>query len=111
MAQRVSITLVDDIDGSDADQTIQFGLDGTSYEIDLSDENAAKLREALAPYVGMARSTGGRRPRGAPKAARSGGSSAGDIRAWAIENGHQVNARGRISAELRAAYEAATGRL
>ena len=48
MAQRVNIVLVDDIDGSDATETVSFGLDGTSYEIDLNDKNAAKLRDALA---------------------------------------------------------------
>ena len=68
MAQRVNIVLVDDIDGSDATETIAFGLDGSSYEIDLNDKNAAKLRDALAGYVGHARKVGGaRRTRSAAK--------------------------------------------
>ena len=65
MAQKVNIVLVDDIDGSDASETVSFGLDGTSYEIDLNDKNAAALRDALSAYVGHARkvSTRGRRGR------------------------------------------------
>ena len=61
MAQRVNIVLVDDIDGSDATETVAFGLDGTSYEIDLNEKHAAKLRDALASYVGHARKVGGGR--------------------------------------------------
>ncbi len=62
MAQKVNIILVDDVDGSEATETLSFGLDGTTYEIDLSDKNASGLRDALAPYVGHARkATGGRR--------------------------------------------------
>ena len=65
MAQRVNVVLVDDIDGSDATETVSFGLDGVDYEIDLSDEHAAELREAVACYIGHARRTGGRRRSGA----------------------------------------------
>ncbi len=61
MAQQTIVTLVDDLDGSQADQTVEFGLDGVSYEIDLSEPNAAKLRDALAGFVSHARRTGGRR--------------------------------------------------
>ena len=60
MAQKVNIVLVDDLDGTEATETVTFGLDGTSYEIDLNDGNAASLREALSGYVGHARKvTGG----------------------------------------------------
>ena len=106
MAQKVHIVLVDDIDGSDADETVAFGVDGASYEIDLNSTHAAALRDALATYVGHARKVGGRR--GARKGSSSGGGvSAAEIREWARSNGHDVPERGRVSAEVRAAYEAA----
>ncbi|GAB2871616.1 histone-like nucleoid-structuring protein Lsr2 [Nocardioides pacificus] len=111
MAQKVSIQLVDDIDGSDAGETISFGLDGASYEIDLNDANAAALREALSPYVGHARKLSAaprraRRGSGASTAA-SGGPSAKEIREWARDNGWEVPERGRVSSEVREAYDAA----
>lgn len=110
MAQRVNVVLVDDLDGSEATETVKFGLDGVDYEIDLSDGNAAKLREAVALYVGHARRTGGRRRSGAATAATSrdaGGPSAAEIRTWARENGWDVPERGRVSSEVREAYLAA----
>lgn len=114
MAQRVNIVLVDDIDGSDATQTVAFGLDGASYEIDLNDDNAAALREALAPYVGhgrkVGRGGGGGARRGGGRAAASSsasGASAKEIREWARDNGHAVPERGRIPADVREAYDAA----
>ena len=60
MAQQTTVRFIDDLDGSDASGTFDFSLDGRNYQIDLSDENAAKLRDALAPYLGAARKTGGR---------------------------------------------------
>jgi hypothetical protein len=109
MAQRVNVVLVDDIDGSDADETVSFALDGVDYEIDLSDEHAAELRNAISLYVGHARRTGGRRKSGKRSAAPAAeaGTSAADIRAWARENGWDVPERGRVSAEVREAYAAA----
>ena len=112
MAQRVEIILEDDYDGTKADETVQFGLDGVEYEVDLSSENKQRLHDALAPWVGVARRTGGRRKRAvasvAPRAAGSdGGSSTSDIRAWAQDNGYEVSSRGRVSAEVREAYEKA----
>lgn len=108
MAQRVQIILEDDYDGGTADETVTFGLDGAEYEIDLSSDNAAKLRDQLAPWLGHARKTGGRRKRAAAPAARSEeGASTSDIRAWAQANGHEVSSRGRVSAEVREAYEKA----
>jgi hypothetical protein len=112
MAQRVNVILVDDIDGSDAAETVTFGLDGVQYEIDLSTGNADKFRDLLAPYVGHARRSGGRRRssggggRSNGSASRS-GASAADIRAWARDNGWDVPDRGRVSAEVREAYDAA----
>lgn len=105
MAQKVNIILVDDLDGSEATETVSFGLDGTSYEIDLNDKNAAALRDALAGYVGHARKVGSGTRR-ARKAA-TGGPSAKEVREWARANGHDVPDRGRVSADVRAAYDAA----
>ena len=107
MAQKVNIVLVDDLDGSEASETVSFGLDGTTYEIDLNDKNAGKLRDALAPYLGHARKTsGGRRGRKS-----SGGGSAGPnpklVRDWARSNGYEVSDRGRVPADVISAYEAA----
>jgi hypothetical protein len=113
MAQRVNVILVDDLDGSDAAETVSFGLDGVDYEIDLNEEHAAELREALALYVGHARRVGGRRKRAQSGGAasrngdRGSGPTPAEIRAWARENGWDVPERGRVAAEVREAYEAA----
>ncbi|KQW47013.1 hypothetical protein ASC77_17665 [Nocardioides sp. Root1257] len=108
MAQKIHIVLEDDLDGSEATQTVSFGLDGTSYEIDLNDKNAGKLRDALAAYIGHGRKVGASPRRGARKAAAAaGGPSAKEIRDWARSNGFEVPDRGRVSAEVRSAYDAA----
>ena len=120
MAQKVQVLLVDDVDGGTAEETVTFSLDGVAYEIDLTAQNAAELRESFARWVGHARKVGsgsGSRGTGRPSRAsggtsrRSGGSSSGGdataIREWARENGYEVSERGRISADVRAAYEAA----
>ena len=115
MAQRVNVILVDDLDGSDAAETVSFGLDGVDYEIDLNEGHVSELRDALALYVGHGRRTGGRRRRGqaAPGPAAGGakpaadGASPAEIRAWARENGWDVPERGRVAAEVRSAYDAA----
>ena len=106
MAQKVNIVLVDDIDHTDADETVTFGLDGKNYEIDLNTKNANALREALAPYVGHARRAGGSSRRSSSRGGSS-RSSAGDIREWAKANGFDVSERGRISSEVREAYASA----
>jgi hypothetical protein len=112
VAQKVQVVLVDDLDGGPADETVTFSLDGVSYEIDLTHDNAAALRDALAPYVGHGRRVGG--PRRSTSSRSSGRSSSGSggtdpavIREWARSQGLEVNERGRISAELRAKYDAA----
>jgi hypothetical protein len=104
MAQKVNIVLVDDLDGSDATQTVTFGLDGTTYEIDLNDKNAATLRDVLSGYVGHGRKVGAAPRRGRRAAAVGSGPSAKEIRDWARANGHDVPDRGRVSAEVREAY-------
>jgi hypothetical protein len=107
MAQRVNVILVDDLDGSDASETVTFGLDGVDYEIDLNEKHAGELRDALALYVGHGRRTGGRRRSGSTRGSSSQGPNASEIRAWAKENGYDVSERGRVSAEIRSAYAAA----
>jgi hypothetical protein len=115
VAQKVQVILVDDLQGGDAAETVSFALDGVRYEIDLNSDNAARLRDDLAPWVGHARRLGGRSSatRRQPSRARSGGGGAGGtsdtaaIREWARANGHKVSERGRISAQVLAAYKAA----
>jgi len=112
MAQRVQVILEDDIDGGAAAETVTFGIDGHSYEIDLSKKNAAKLRDALAPFVGAARragrsgSTPGRRG-AARSASRADRGRIQAIREWARANGHPISDRGRIPATIVEAYDAA----
>lgn len=106
MAQRTIVFLEDDLGGGEAAETLAFGLDGRAYEIDLNTKNASALRKALAPYVASARKVTART--GALHRARSSADSGPDaatLRAWAIENGYEVNARGRVSSAIREAYE------
>jgi Lsr2 len=116
MAKKVTIEISDDIDGSQADQTVPFGLDGAAYEIDLSNPNANTLRAALEPFVAAARRTGGRRIKVAvgqatdttkeePRAAAD-YTATHDIRSWARNNGYEVADRGRIPASIVDAYHA-----
>jgi len=106
MARKVHVVLEDDINGAAAAETVSFALDGKAYEIDLSEGNARALREALAPWIAAGRRAGGRAVDRSPKPPRRSADTA-DIRRWAAENGIQVSTRGRISADLRARYEAA----
>jgi len=110
MARKVEVTLVDDIDGSPAERNVTFRFDGKTYEIDLSADNYARLAEALAPFIGSGRRvTRTSTVRAAAPGRRTGSSSsnAAEIRVWAAENGHEVSDRGRIPADVVAAYEAA----
>lgn len=113
VAQKVMVQLVDDLDGTQADDisTVTFGLDGVSYEIDLTEANAGKLRDQLAEYIAHARRTGGRLKRGAASkpgyGATAGHEQAQAIREWARRNGHEVSSRGRIPTSLVEAFEAA----
>lgn len=115
MAQKVQVVLVDDLDGGTAEETVSFALDGVSYEIDLSAENAAKLRDSFAQWVGHGRRVGGRSRSTGRRSSGSGSSSSGsrasggqsqEIREWARANGYTVNERGRIPAEVKAAFDA-----
>ena len=111
MAQKVTVTLVDDLDGSQAEETVEFGLDGASYQIDLSGDNAERLPDALGDFVEHARRAGGRkRAAGRPTVGRAPRAASADreqnqaIREWARKQGMQVSDRGRIPAEVLEAY-------
>jgi Lsr2 len=118
MAQQVNVKYVDDLDGSDAAGTVTFGLDGRAYEIDLSGDNAAKLRDSLADYIAAARKSdgsptpGGRRAQkmttnSGPRPQPLDREQTAAIRAWARQNGHQVSERGRIPKTVVEAFQAA----
>ena len=116
MARKVQVILSDDLDDSiSADETVTFALDGTTYEIDLSEKNATEMRDVLGKYVSAARkvSSRGTRASGAGRSRATGGGGrmdreqAGAIRDWARKNGHAVSDRGRIPASVVEAYEAA----
>ncbi|WP_144794818.1 Lsr2 family protein [Kocuria palustris] len=108
MAQTVKIILEDDLDGGPADETVRFGLDGAQYEIDLSTDNADKLRAAIRPFVGKARRAQSKQAGGRPSAKSSSGSRGNPdtpkIREWAKQNNYNVSDRGRIHQEIQDAY-------
>jgi hypothetical protein len=117
MARKVQVILSDDLDdGIAADETVTFALDGTTYEIDLSEKNAAEMRDVFGKYLSAARkvsSRGGNRASGAGRSRATGGGGrmdreqAGAIRDWARKNGHEVSDRGRIPAAVVEAFESA----
>jgi hypothetical protein len=115
MAQQTTVRFVDDLDGSEASGTFDFSLEGRNYQIDLSDENAAKLRAALTPFIDAARKAGGRssssrtrrQSAAAEKHTRSSREETHAIREWARQNGHKVSDRGRIPKSVIEAYQAA----
>ena len=120
MAQKTIVTLIDDLTGEEAEDitTVEFALEGVTYEIDLADDNAAKLRDNLSRYVAAARKTSGRRPgnRGADRSTGRGNGAASRsgynretlraIREWAKQNGHSVSDRGRLPLNVVTAWEA-----
>ncbi|MFC4057287.1 Lsr2 family protein [Planomonospora corallina] len=107
MAKQIQEILIDDLDGGEANETVSFAIDGTSYEIDLSDVNAKKLRDSLAPFMASARRAGAsaprRRGRGGTRALSR--EKSADIRAWAKAQGKNVSERGRIASSIVEAYE------
>ncbi|MEY9962072.1 hypothetical protein ABIA33_000093 [Streptacidiphilus sp. MAP12-16] len=113
MAQKVQVLLVDDLEGGEADETVTFALDGVAYEIDLTHTNAGKLRELLAPYTDKGRKQSGRltggRGRGRAPRPVGGNPDTAKIRAWAKDQGLDVNDRGRVPSHVREAYEKANG--
>jgi hypothetical protein len=97
VGQKVEVVLVDDLDGTSAAETVSLGLDGRHYEIDLSAANAKLLRKQMKAYIGQARPI-------APSAPRE---QASAIRQWAMDNGYQVSARGRLHRDIVEAYRSA----
>jgi hypothetical protein len=112
MAQKHIVQLIDDLDGGVAAETVSFGLDGATYEIDLSEKNAAKLRDVLANYVAAARRSGRSRGAGGGSGRRGGRPSRSDreqtqaIREWARKNGFKIGEKGRIPGNVLDAYHA-----
>jgi len=111
MAQKVQTFLIDDLDGSDAEGTVRFGLDGEQYEIDLSTEHAKELRTALARYIDAGRRVTGTARRAGQNGRKTPASSISntEVRTWAKAQGLEVKERGRVPADLLARYRAATG--
>jgi hypothetical protein len=119
MARVVIEKLTDDLDGGEATESVQFGLDRSTYSVDLSELNAEALRSALAPFIAVATPDGNVRfgrvqpkAQGARRVRRtvnldSEASSPRAIREWAAQQGKTVSGRGRISKELRDEYESA----
>lgn len=108
MVQRVQVLLIDDLDESDATETVRFGLDGTQYEIDLNDKNAGKLRADLTKWVEKGRKAS---PSGKRVITNGGGKShrrdVSAVRVWARKNGHEISERGRIPEAVQTAYDKA----
>ena len=111
VAQKIQTLFIDDLDGTAAEGTVRFGLDGTDYEIDLNADHAKALRDALARYVGAARrvSGGTRRPARSGRRASASGLNSTEVREWAKAQGIEVKERGRVPAELVVKFKAATG--
>jgi hypothetical protein len=111
MAQRIEVLLIDDTDGSEAEETVRFALDGTEYEIDLNAGNAAKLRKALTRYkeAGRRTSAQARKPASSGRHSAGGQPDNGKVREWAKAQGIEVKDRGRVPAELIVRFRAATG--
>lgn len=109
MAKQTTVTLIDDIDGSEADEQVEFAIDGKSYEIDLSSANGSRLRDALAPFVSAARRAGGRRSSAASSSTSAARPSTDReqnqaIREWAVQQGMKISERGRIPSNVLEAY-------
>lgn len=109
MAQKVEVTLIDDLDGSTADTVVRFGLDGKAYEVDLSTANAEKFRGTMAKYVEAARKTGSARGagRGARPKATDAGPHTSEVREWAKSHGIEVSDRGRLPKDLVVQFQEA----
>jgi hypothetical protein len=111
MAQKVQTLFVDDLDSSEAEDTVRFGLDGIEYEIDLNAKHAQQLRDALARYVSVGRrvGVGTRRPARSGRKAQPNALNTTEVREWAKKQGIDVKDRGRIPAELVVKFKAAAG--
>jgi hypothetical protein len=112
MAQKIQTLFIDDIDGTEAEGTVRFGLNGTDYEIELSAAHVADLRDALAPFIAASRKAP-RAPRRLGRVGRkaaAGGLNTSEVREWAKTQGIEVKDRGRVRAEIVAKYRESTGK-
>jgi hypothetical protein len=111
VAQKIQTLFIDDIDGSEAEGTVRFALDGAEYEIDLNSKHADALRKSLARYIDAARRSTGtaRRPTRSGRRASATGVNTTEVREWAKAQGIEVKDRGRVPAELVVRFRAATG--
>jgi hypothetical protein len=111
VAQKIQTLFIDDIDGSEAEGTVRFALDGAEYEIDLNAKHAEELRKALSRYVDAARRSSGaaRRPARSGRRTAASGPNTTEVREWAKAQGYEVKDRGRVPAELVVRFRAATG--
>ncbi|KAJ1681930.1 hypothetical protein LUZ63_022838 [Rhynchospora breviuscula] len=109
MAQKTITQFFDDLDNSPLDDaaTITFALERKTYEIDLSEANKEKLREALAPFIKVARPVGSTSTGRSTSSRKASGYNLAAVRAWAAQNGHKVSERGRVPASVLEAYDAA----
>ncbi|MGH3204719.1 MAG: histone-like nucleoid-structuring protein Lsr2 [Streptosporangiaceae bacterium] len=110
MAQKIQTLFIDDLDGSTAEGTVRFGLDGTEYEIDLNAAHAKELRDALARYLDAARRVSGsaRKPARASRRGTAAGLNTTGVREWARAQGIEVKDRGRVPADLMIKFKSAT---
>jgi hypothetical protein len=111
VAQKIQTLFIDDIDGSEAEGTVRFALDGTDYEIDLNTKHADALRKSLSRYIDAARRSSGaaRRPARSGRRSAASGLNTTEVREWAKAQGIEVKDRGRVPAELVVKFRAATG--
>jgi Lsr2 len=109
MAQKVQTLYIDDIDGSDAEGTIHFGLDGAEYESDLNAAHSQELRTSLQAYTIHARKVGGTRRASRGARRNAGAIDTHAVRAWARDHGIGIKERGRVPADVVARYREATG--
>jgi hypothetical protein len=111
VAQKIQTLFIDDIDGSEAEGTVRFGLDGAEYEIDLNAKHADALRKSLAKYIDAARRSSGaaRRSARSGRRASASGVNTTEVREWAKAQGYEVKDRGRVPAELVVKFRAASG--
>jgi Lsr2 len=111
VAQKIQTLFIDDLDGSAAEGTVRFGLDGTEYEIDLNAQHSNELRDVLARYVAAARRASGtaRPPARGSRRAPAGGPNTTKVREWARTQGIEVKDRGRVPADLMVKFKSATG--
>jgi hypothetical protein len=112
VAQKVQTIFTDDLDGSEAEGSVRFGLGGVDYEIDLNAAHAEELRKILEPYIAAGRKVARAASRSGRRSARVGagaGPNTSDVREWARAQGIEVRDRGRVPAELVVKFQAATG--